>query len=166
MQSVRERNGDGVLWQVGLPAYNNILIIDFRSYGEGDFRMRMRKALLVEDSNGQREILSRILMEQGWWIIEAEDGKQAMKQMSEHDDIELIMLDLYMPIMDGMEFLSALRTTPEYSDAPKVLMMSVERAMPTVEKALAAGADEFIMKPFSIEVLEQKLSSMGFGETV
>jgi two-component system chemotaxis response regulator CheY len=126
--------------------------------------MHMRKALLVEDSSGQREILSRILMEQGWWIVEAEDGRQGMKQMSEHDDIELIMLDLYMPVMDGMEFLSVLRTTPEYSEAPKVLMMSVERAMPTVQQALAAGADEYIMKPFSIELLNQKLSSMGFGE--
>lgn len=127
--------------------------------------MRMRKALLVEDSSGQREILSRLLMEYGWWIIEAKDGRQAMEQMSEHDDIELIMLDLYMPVMDGMEFLSELRSTPEFTDMPKVLMMSVERAMPTVEKALAAGADEYIMKPFSIEVLNQKLSSMGFGET-
>jgi len=121
-----------------------------------------RKVLVVEDSQIQRQTIHRIMEALEWRVVEAAHGKQAMEQLLHHDDIELITLDWHMPVMDGLEFLSTCRSMPEFAETPKVMMMSFERTMPAIVRAISAGADEYIIKPFTLEIFTQKLNALGF----
>jgi len=122
-----------------------------------------RKALVAEDSLVQRAAICRILKAFGWEVIQAENGKHAMEMVLEQDGIDLIVLDWQMPVMDGLEFLSIFRSMPEFVRNPKVMMMSAKQTMPAIVRAISAPADEYVMKPFTIEVLANKLQMMGFS---
>lgn len=119
------------------------------------------KVLIVDDARVVRMALRGIMQQLNWQVIEAEDGKQAMTQMQRDSDISLILLDWHMPVMNGYDFLVSLRASPDHVEEPKVVMVTTEASMPSILKAIAAGANEYIMKPFDAEMIKEKLGILG-----
>ena len=122
----------------------------------------MKKALVVDDSKAIRQIERRYLEELGFEVLEAENGKEALEVLKEHPDISLILLDWYMPVMNGYEFLKTLRANPQYQEI-KVMMVTTENQQKSVIDAIMAGANEYIMKPFDKEMLETKIRDLFEG---
>ncbi len=119
----------------------------------------MRTCLVVDDSTVVRKIARRILEELGFQVIEAEDGEKAL-EVCKRQLPEAILLDWNMPNMDGYEFLGNLRRMPG-GDAPKVVFCTTENDIDHISRALAAGANEYIMKPFDKEIISAKFAEVG-----
>jgi len=122
-----------------------------------------KKALVVDDAKVVRISLGRIMTALGFDVLEAANGALAQEQMQAHDDIAVVLLDWNMPVMNGYEFLVALRSDPNYVAEPRVIMVTTETGMSSMLKALAAGADEYIMKPFDKEMVMDKLNIVGIA---
>jgi len=119
------------------------------------------KALIVDDAKVVRVALGRIMNQLGYETVKAEDGQRALEEIAEHPDVEVVMLDWNMPVMNGYDFLIALREMPQHGISPKVIMVTTETGMSQMLKALASGADEYIMKPFDKEMVAGKLEMVG-----
>ncbi|MDQ6996900.1 MAG: response regulator [Mariprofundus sp.] len=119
------------------------------------------KALIVDDAKVVRVALGRIMNQLGYETVKAEDGQQALDAMAEHPDTDVVMLDWNMPVMNGYDFLVTMREMPAHATKPKVIMVTTEIGMPQMLKALAGGADEYIMKPFDKEMVAAKLEMVG-----
>ncbi len=119
----------------------------------------MKYCLLVDDSSVIRKVARRILEELGFEVAEAENGEKAMAACRERMP-EMILLDWNMPVMDGYTFLRELRTMAG-GDVPKVVFCTTENDVAQIARALNAGADEYIMKPFDREIVEAKLQESG-----
>ena len=119
----------------------------------------MKTCLVVDDSGVTRKIARRILEELGFDVIEAEDGEQALEACKRAFP-EAILLDWNMPIMDGYEFLGNLRRMPG-GDMPKVVFCTTENDVAHIARALHAGANEYIMKPFDKEIVTAKFQEVG-----
>jgi two-component system chemotaxis response regulator CheY len=120
---------------------------------------RARTCLVVDDSVTVRRVLRRLLERLGWSVDEAGTGADALQAC--RDPLpELIMVDWNMPEMDGLAFVKALRAVPD-GTKPVVIFCTTNSALPQIEAALGAGADEYIMKPFDEEILRGKLEQTG-----
>ena len=119
----------------------------------------MGTCLVVDDSKVVRKLESRIMEELGFTVSEAEDGKQA-EEFCKSQKPDLILLDWHMPVMNGIEFLQALRAMPD-GNKPKVIFCTTESEMDNIMKALNSGADEYVMKPFDAEIIRGKLQQIG-----
>jgi two-component system chemotaxis response regulator CheY len=122
----------------------------------------MKTCLVVDDSGVVRKIARRILEEMGFNIIEAEDGAKALEACKTAMP-EAVLLDWNMPVMDGFEFLGHLRRMPG-GDAPKVVFCTTENDMDHISRALHAGANEYIMKPFDRDIVAAKFQEVGLIE--
>jgi len=124
------------------------------------------RALIVDDSRFVRNLLRRMLNERGMECAEAGDGQAALDQIHADRDagmsFDLALLDWNMPVMDGLEMLKQLRA--EGFLAMKVLMVTTESENDFIIRALDAGADEYLMKPFDEEALSEKLAMLGLAE--
>jgi len=116
----------------------------------------MHKVLIVDDSKAIREIEKKYLEELGFEVLEAGNGKEALKVLEENPDVKLILLDWHMPVMNGYEFLLKLRANPTWSDI-KVMMVTRENQQKSIIDAIMAGANEYLMKPFDKEMLKVKI---------
>jgi two-component system chemotaxis response regulator CheY len=119
----------------------------------------MKTCLVVDDSSVIRKVARRILERLEFQILEAEDGEQALDACKRQLP-EAILLDWNMPKMDGYEFLRMLRRLPG-GDGPKVVFCTTENDVAHIARALHAGADEYIMKPFDKEIVEAKFQEVG-----
>lgn len=119
------------------------------------------KALVVDDSRAMRLILRNHLAALGFEVRDAVSGRDAFVQLNQMEGADIILLDWNMPEMDGFEFLHELRADADHSGTP-VVMVTTESEMSQVSRALDAGANEYLMKPFSRESLLEKLVLMGF----
>ena len=119
------------------------------------------KIMLVDDSNTMRRIQRNALEQAGALadIVEAVDGKDAYEKLSV-TEVGLILLDINMPNMNGMELLRAIRATDRFKNI-KVIMCTSESEKQTIVDAMKAGANNYIVKPFTPEVLKTKLMEMG-----
>ncbi len=121
--------------------------------------MNPRTCLVVDDSRVVRKVARRMLEEHGFAVTEAEDGARALDAVRAQMP-DAVLLDWNMPIMNGIEFLRALRL--EFGpDNPAVVFCTTESELSFVEKAIEAGAQEFIMKPFDEDILIGKFSQVG-----
>ena len=118
----------------------------------------MSQAMVVDDSRAVRMILSRNLSEMGYDVCAAGDGAEALALV--RAETALVLVDWNMPKMNGLEFLQKLRADPRYASV-KVMMVTTETEVDQMVKALAAGTDEYVMKPFTKEILEDKLRMLG-----
>jgi two-component system chemotaxis response regulator CheY len=119
----------------------------------------MKTCLVVDDSSVVRKIARSILEDMDFQITEAEDGEQALESCRETMP-DAVLLDWNMPVMDGYEFLGNLRRMPG-GDAPKVVFCTTENGMDHISRALHAGANEYIMKPFDKEIVAAKFQEIG-----
>jgi two-component system chemotaxis response regulator CheY len=122
----------------------------------------MRTCLVVDDSSVIRKIARRILEELGFQIIEAEDGEKALEACA-RELPDAVLLDWNMPVMDGYEFLGNLRRMPG-GEKPKVVFCTTENGMDHIARALDAGANEYIMKPFDKDIVAAKFQEVGLIE--
>jgi len=105
-------------------------------------------------------ILSKLLRELDFDILEASDGQEAIERLYHGENVDLMLVDWNMPIMNGYELLCAVRANVLLSHI-KVMMVTTESSIEQVQKALSAGANEYLMKPFTKELLHEKLLIMG-----
>jgi len=118
------------------------------------------RALVIEDSRITRKILTRMLNHMGYDTVEATNGREGLERLREMGASDLVLVDWNMPEMDGFEFLRAVRANREYDSVPLV-MVTTHNDMDSVARALEAGATEFIMKPFTEDVIREKLELVG-----
>lgn len=121
----------------------------------------MKSCLVVDDSSVIRKVARRILEDLSFTITEAEDGQQALERC-QAEMPDAILLDWNMPVMDGLEFLAQLRQL-QNGEKPKVVFCTTENDVAHIRQAIAAGADEYVMKPFDHETLQIKLQLVGFA---
>ncbi|MGA0543759.1 response regulator [Brevundimonas sp. VNH65] len=121
--------------------------------------MDARTCLIVDDSRIIRKVARRIVEGLGFEVDEAADGSEALAWCASALP-DVVLLDWNMPVMDGLTFLRRLRALPG-GDRPKVLFCSVEAAPDRIAEALAAGADDYVMKPFDGEILHSKFAEVG-----
>lgn len=119
----------------------------------------MKTCLIVDDSKVIRKIARHIMETMAFSVDEAADGQEALGRCREYGP-DVILLDWNMPIMGGMDFLRAYRSFAGTSGA-KIIFCTTENESSQIKEAIAAGADEFIMKPFDRETLEAKLQMVG-----
>jgi len=118
-----------------------------------------RTCLVVDDSRTVRKIARRILETQGYQVLEAEDGRDALTVCRQALP-NCILLDWKMPVMDGISFLRALRQ--EFgADNPPVVFCTTENNLDHIALAMQTGAQEYIMKPFNEGILLGKLEQVG-----
>ena len=119
----------------------------------------MKNCLVVDDSKVIRKVARHILESLDIKVTEACDGRDALNQC-EAAIPDVVLLDWNMPIMDGLQFLRELRRRPD-GGAPKVIFCTTENDVAHIARAVNAGADEYIMKPFDREIMHSKLQEIG-----
>ncbi|WP_439529333.1 response regulator [Pannonibacter sp.] len=119
----------------------------------------MKQCLVVDDSSVIRKVARRILEDLQFQISEAEDGQQALDACRKAMP-DAILLDWNMPVMDGLEFLTSLRREPG-GEKPIVVFCTTENDVAHIARAIRAGANEYIMKPFDREIVEAKFQEVG-----
>jgi len=117
------------------------------------------RALIVDDSSAMRAFLKLALKGAGFSTAEARNGKEGLRSL-ERDCPDLVLLDWNMPEMDGFSMLRAMRADARWKNV-KVMMVTTETEMAEMARALGAGADEYVMKPFTREVILEKLEILG-----
>lgn len=120
------------------------------------------RALVVDDSRAMRMIVGQILRGLGFDVVEAGHGEEGLVRLKVSRDTRLVMVDWNMPVMDGLEFVRAVRSDRAFDDL-RIVLVSTETEAAQVGRALAAGANEYVMKPFTRDVIEGKLRLLGLG---
>lgn len=119
----------------------------------------MKKILAVDDSPSMRQMVSYSLKRAGFDVVEAEDGVDALDLARATTDIDLVLTDINMPRMDGLELIRALREMPEYGSTP-ILTLTTEGSAEKKNLGRAAGATGWIIKPFSPESLVDTINKV------
>ncbi|NOZ93413.1 MAG: response regulator [Acidobacteria bacterium] len=118
------------------------------------------KVLVIDDSRAMRAILSKIMSELGFDVVTAADGREGLDRLGEDDGIGLVLVDWNLPGMNGYELVKAVRRDPAW-DEVRLIMVTTETERENVSRAMDAGADEYVMKPFTKDVLLEKLVFLG-----
>jgi two-component system chemotaxis response regulator CheY len=121
----------------------------------------MAKAMVIDDSKAIRMILTRSLNKLGYEVCTAVDGKEALAILDEQaPELAFLLVDWNMPEVSGLEFIQRMRRMPSYADVP-LMMVTTETEVDQMVLALEAGANEYVMKPFTDEIIADKLRLMG-----
>lgn len=123
----------------------------------------MQRAIVVDDSRATRTILRKALAAEGFEVFEAGDGKEALDELSRTGPLDLALVDWNMPVMTGFELINEVRAKRDF-DAMSIMMVTTETEIAQVQRALDAGANEYVMKPFTPEILREKLLLLGFAK--
>ena len=117
-------------------------------------------ALVVDDSRAMRSILTRLLNGLGFDVAQAGDGSEALSVLESGTRPDVILVDWNMPVMDGLTFIKEVRAREELRDI-SLMMVTTESEQGQIVRALAAGAHEYVLKPFTDEVIAEKLALLG-----
>lgn len=121
----------------------------------------MPRAMVVDDSRAMRMLLTRTLTESGFEVVQAADGQQGLDALQQQgDSLSLVLVDWNMPGMDGLEFVRNVRARNEYAGV-RLVMVTTETEIEQMARALEAGADEYVMKPFTSDIMRDKLRILG-----
>jgi two-component system chemotaxis response regulator CheY len=120
------------------------------------------RALIIDDSRFVRSYLRGLLQGKGIECDEAADGQAALNQLHSGVQFDLVLLDWNMPVMNGLETLKKIRAG--HFNETKVLMVTTEAEHDFIMRALEAGADEYLMKPFDHDAFDDKLAMLGLVE--
>lgn len=119
----------------------------------------MKSCLIVDDSRVVRKVAGRIVQDLNFTVTEAADGSDALKTCRENMP-DAILLDWNMPVMNGLDFLRALRRE-QGGAKPVVVFCSTENDAEHIGEAMRSGANEFIMKPFDADIIHSKFAEVG-----
>jgi two-component system chemotaxis response regulator CheY len=119
-------------------------------------------ALVVDDARMMRLLLASSLTDLGYEVIQAANGKEALEALDKSPSIALALIDWHMPVMNGLDCIKAVRADPRFSTLI-VVMVTVETEMERIVAALEAGANDYIMKPVTPEMIEEKLLLLGLS---
>ncbi len=119
------------------------------------------RALVLDDSRAMRTILKGILTEVGFEVQEAPSVRDALAVLAQDTEFDLALVDWNLPDVEGIEFVRQVRAQRKY-DRVKLMMVTTETETSQVANAIRAGANEYIMKPFSKPAVAEKLVLMGF----
>ena len=117
-------------------------------------------ALVIDDSKTTRMILRRMLKELGFEVEEAENGQEALAQLESSPLPNIALVDWNMPIMDGYQFVKSVRSKAKFNKL-LLMMVTTETELDRLTAAIEAGVDEYVMKPFTKEVIEEKFEILG-----
>ena len=120
------------------------------------------KALVVDDSRAIRLIISRSLKALGFSTVEVTNGQEALDAVSTQGPFDVALVDWNMPVMSGYDFVRAVRGDRAH-DEMAIMMVTSESEQSQVQRAIEAGASEYLMKPFSTESIEEKLAFLGLS---
>ena len=118
-------------------------------------------AIVIDDSRAMRGILKRILVNAGFEVSEAADGREGLKALANEKPPELALVDWNMPNMNGLEFIREIRKNAAFASM-QIVMVTTEVEMHQITAALEAGANEYVMKPFTEESFNEKLGLRTF----
>jgi two-component system chemotaxis response regulator CheY len=119
------------------------------------------QAIVVDDSRAMRMILRRLVGQLGFEVAEADDGRAALDLLTGLPEVpQLALVDWNMPNMNGLEFVSAVRAEARYR-AMTLIMVTTESEHSQIVRALAAGAHEYVIKPFTPDAIVEKLALLG-----
>lgn len=123
------------------------------------------RAIVIDDSRAMRAILRQALTPMGCQVLEAGNGREALAKLAaEPSPPDVALVDWNMPEMNGFDFVRAVRADHRH-DSMKIMMVTTETEMERVAQALEAGADEYVMKPFTVGILADKLGMLGLATT-
>lgn len=117
------------------------------------------RALVIDDSRAIRTILTSMLKKLGFEVVEAANGKEGIERLRQ-GAIDVATVDWNMPEMNGYEFVTAVRSDRIF-DATRLVMVTTETEMNQVARAIEAGANEYVMKPFTRDIIEDKFRILG-----
>ncbi|HEY1134134.1 MAG TPA: response regulator [Nocardioides sp.] len=117
-------------------------------------------ALIIDDSRAMRTILRRTVAALGFATTEAGDGRAALDHLEAGLRPDVCLIDWNMPVMDGYTFVTRVRANPEWRDVT-LMMVTTESQHSQIVRALAAGAHEYVIKPFTADAIEDKLRLLG-----
>jgi two-component system chemotaxis response regulator CheY len=120
------------------------------------------RALVIDDSRAMRAVLKHSLKQLDFNVVEAANGREALERLRQIERPDLILVDWNMPEMDGLEFVQAVRADAAYSEV-RLMIVSTENEATQVARALEAGANEYLMKPFTRQSMEEKLLLLGLS---
>lgn len=120
----------------------------------------MPRALVIDDSRAMRIMLGESMRSFGFEVDEAEDGSAAIFRLDDGCVRDVALVDWNMPVMNGLDFIRTVRADPRFHDM-RLLVITSETESQQVMAALEAGADEYLMKPFTRETLLGKLEMLG-----
>lgn len=120
------------------------------------------RVLIIDDSRAIRRIIGDMMRSLGYETTEAGNGIEALQRLDEFGAPDICFIDWNMPEMNGLEFIKAVRSKPEYSDLP-LMMVTTETEMERMAEAFIAGVNEYVMKPFDKEMIIEKLNLLGIG---
>ena len=118
------------------------------------------KALVVDDSAAARYMIGRIIKDIGYEVVEAGNGKEAIEVLNGNPGVTLALVDWNMPVMNGLELVTEIRKDQKLNEM-KIMMVTTETEMMQVVRAIEAGANEYVMKPFTRDVVLDKMRIMG-----
>jgi len=118
------------------------------------------RLLVVDDSSTMRRIIKNTLARLDYKdVLEAEHGAAAWQVLQQHDDVDVLITDWNMPEMNGLELVKKVRSQEKYADMP-IIMVTTEGGKAEVITALRAGVNNYIVKPFTPQVLKEKLEDV------
>lgn len=120
------------------------------------------KTLIVDDSRAIRLFIARIMEQLGFETFEAANGVEGLRRLEEIPRPDIVLVDWNMPEMNGLDFIRAVRAVPQYFDLP-LMMVTTETEMERMAEAFIAGVNEYVMKPFDLDILHGKLQLLGIG---
>ncbi|HEY3497445.1 MAG TPA: response regulator [Polyangiaceae bacterium] len=120
------------------------------------------KALIIDDSRAMRLLIGRVLQGLDFSTVEAGNGREALDALASEGPFDVALVDWNMPVMDGLEFVLEVRRERAL-DEMAIVMVTTESEERQVQRAIAAGASEYLMKPFTAEAFERKLVNLGLS---
>ncbi|PIQ98889.1 MAG: response regulator [Nitrospinae bacterium CG11_big_fil_rev_8_21_14_0_20_45_15] len=120
------------------------------------------RALVIDDSRAIRLILGQVMKKLGFEVVDAGDGQEALNKLKSDGPFDIALVDWNMPVMNGYDFVVNTRKDSQYNDM-RLMMVTTETEMAQVVKALEAGANEYVMKPFTKEMIAEKLTLLGLS---
>ncbi|CCG05735.1 response regulator [Blastococcus saxobsidens] len=118
------------------------------------------RALVIDDSRAMRRIVTSILTGLGYEVRDAGHGREGLDVLDEGWMPQLVCVDWNMPVMDGLQFVSAVRSNPAWRSVT-IMMVTSESEHTQIVRALAAGAHEYVIKPFTADAIRDKLALLG-----
>ncbi len=123
----------------------------------------MNTAMVIDDSRAMRAILARMLRALGFDVVEAANGQEALDRLKHMRDLPVVALvDWNMPVLNGLDFVVAVRQRDEWRNIA-LMMVTTESEYSQIVRALAAGAHEYVIKPFTEDAIAEKLALLGIA---